>query len=105
MNNIKIDVNNIENDGVRVVMEGEVTLNNADKIKDEIMNAVNNHASIEVKIHNVTNIDLFCVQLLYSVKKTVNETKKSVLFDVTIPEEFQLLLGNAGFNDLNELNN
>jgi len=85
-----------------ILLEGELTLVNAEEIKVELLSAIEQYNQLTIKIMAVTNIDLSCIQLFISLRKTMAKLKKNLSFELNLSDDIKTLIQNSGF-DLNEL--
>ncbi len=79
---------------------GDLTLNNVEAIKKDIISLIKDATKIKVEIRKVTNIDLSFIQLLYSMKK---QFKENITFDIELPETLKSMMENAGFSNYQTL--
>jgi anti-anti-sigma regulatory factor len=84
----------------KIVLEGELTLNNAGEIKTKLYEAMKKYPLLKVSVRNITAIDLSGIQLLYSLSKTAEEMNRSVTFDIALLPETTALFQKAGFRSL-----
>jgi anti-anti-sigma factor len=83
-------------------LEGELTLHHATAIKKEMIEALENGDSLQLKIHKVTSIDLSLIQLLHSLKKTCTDLGKPIAIEMILNPDAALLLARTGFGSLLE---
>jgi anti-anti-sigma regulatory factor len=84
----------------KILLEGELTLNNAGEIKTKLYEALKKYPLLKISVRNITAIDLSGIQLLYSLSKTAAEMKRSVTFEIALPPETAALFQKAGFGSL-----
>jgi anti-anti-sigma factor len=83
-----------------ISLEGELMVNNVTEIKEQIGEALAKCDSVQLRIHQVTSIDLSWIQLFHSIKRTCEETCKDMATEITLPSEIELLFLRTGFNSL-----
>jgi anti-anti-sigma regulatory factor len=83
---------------LKVVLKGDLTIKNADKIRTQILGNIKDINTLEIQTEEVSSIDLAFYQLLISLKKLFSQSKKTIVFSLIIPEEFEDLLKNAGLD-------
>lgn len=85
-------------DALKVILKGELTINNMAEIRETILANIKNNNSLEIQTEDVSSIDLTFYQLLISLKKTFSQNEKKILISLIIPEECEDLLKNAGLD-------
>jgi hypothetical protein len=86
----------------RVELDGSLGLRDAVRIAAILYDAIDRHASVEVAMTTVTEVDLSIVQLLVAARRTALESGKALCLtgDVTAPVRATLVrlgfLGPAG---------
>ena len=89
-----------------VQLEGDLTINNISKIKKVILSVMNKSKSLDVNLMKVNNIDLSCIQLLYSFYKTSVNEGKAVAVNMEFSDDIKMIVRNSGFdrvfNGMNE---
>jgi len=100
MRNAKITITQNETDEqyASITMEGDLTLQNADQIRLELIQALKQYNYLSLNIVNIENIDLPFIQLLYSLKKTAESKNKELQIAALVPEDLQLILEHSGFD-------
>lgn len=78
-------------------LSDNLTLDVIASIKLLMLQNFDKYQSFEVKLSNVESIDLGIVQLLYSFKWTAERKSKTVKFNISLSDEYKLLLEHAGF--------
>jgi ABC-type transporter Mla MlaB component len=81
-----------------VFLEGDLTITQAQKITNDLNNALGKYDDLKVTVQNVTLLDLACIQLLYAFRKTCAQQNKKVLLDIKLNPDLELLLTKCGFN-------
>ena len=88
-----------------LTIQGELTLDNADKIKDFFLGALAKGSKYLVKVSSVDSIDLGFIQLLQRFKWDAQQARKDVEISMELSDEHTQLLGRAGFSNLITLKN
>ncbi|MCK4664313.1 MAG: hypothetical protein KAT68_15700 [Bacteroidales bacterium] len=94
-----------EKDTTQVVIEGNLVLKNAEKIKNQLLILKQNETILEIIIRNVSDMDLSFLQILLSLIKTL---KSKATITMSLSDEYKLLIYHAGFfelinNDINKI--
>nr|NQU89901.1 STAS domain-containing protein [Bacteroidota bacterium] len=84
------------NEEITISLTGELTIDHAHEIEEQIMKYYSRAKSMEFNITNVRGFDLSFYQLLISFKKTCMKDNKKIIFHISLPEEIQKLLENSG---------
>lgn len=103
MNNQNVKFNEIAPNTIEISLSGDISLNRAEKIKESIDDVFPKYQHIEVSIDDVENFDLFSIQLLYSMKKTAAGQKKSIKYNINLPNEIIQLVNHAGFDNFSDI--
>lgn len=82
-----------------ILLEGELTIDNIAEITNKLSDSINKYIKPEIKIRNLESMDLTCIQLLHSIKKTVDKLNKKVDFDMEFPGDIKALFLNSGFDE------
>ena len=78
-------------------LEGDVNVGRAAELKDALLKSLEKAETIEINLHDVTAIDLSCLQLLCSAHRTaVKEGKTLTIKDQELPLYIEARK-NAGF--------
>ena len=89
-----------KNPSATVILEGNLTVQNASEIHKKLVETKNNFSKVDVQIQNVTDIDLSIVQLLSTYWKTFDTLNKNLDINFNTSNEIQKLLNNSGFVEL-----
>lgn len=81
-----------------MTFEGDLTVSQCDKFRDKIMEVMDNHPKIEIRLQNVENIDLSILQIIASVKATLGPDRFRLV--VTLQDDLKKLMSNTGFTQL-----
>src|SRR5688572_7403484 len=85
-----------------ISLEGELTLKNVDAVKKEIIEELERCDVLQLKLHNVTSIDLSCIQLLHSLTKTCKASGKPIAIEMSLNPDAALLFARTGLGSLLE---
>lgn len=85
-------------DEITLVMQGELTLDNAAKVKDFFMASMPKGSQFHVKINQVENIDLGVLQLLKRFTWDAQEQQKKVSISMALTDDQKQLLSRSGFS-------
>ncbi len=85
---------------VKLHYSKDLGINNAKAYHTELKKALKNKTDVEVKVDKVETLDLTFIQLLYSLKKSVEKSNKKISFNIKLNNESELLLSNAGLTNL-----
>lgn len=85
-------------DSLKVVIKGELTINNTSEIREAILGNIKNINMLEIQTEDVSSIDLTFYQFMISLKKTFSQDERKILISLIIPEESEDLLKNAGLD-------
>ncbi len=80
---------------VEINLIDELTIYSIEDIKNDIINAVNKYETIEIIGKSIKNMDLTFVQLIKSIQKTAEKTKKNLILNIDLNEEQNVLFSNS----------
>ena len=100
MENFKVKYNN-KKGLTEAVFSGQLTINNIDKIVENVKTNLKKGNALKITSKDIENIDITFVQLLLSLVKTGKTEGFDVKIAVELPDEQKQLLSNAGFSELN----
>ncbi len=63
-------------DALKVLIKGELTINNTAEIREAILGNIKNSNTLEIQTEDVSSIDLTFYQFLISLKKTFAQNEK-----------------------------
>jgi anti-anti-sigma regulatory factor len=86
-----------------VELEGELVLGNLDDIKEKMLETIKQYNKLQIEVKHVKAIDLACIQLLFAIRKTLQNLGKQASFHIELPEDRTLILNHAGFIQLSTL--
>lgn len=81
-----------------VELSGNLTQSIIPEITNYFVDIVNKNDNIDVKVNNITGIDLAFIQVLHSLKKTVNELSKHIIFEIKLTDDVKSIVNDAGFS-------
>ncbi|MGQ1945612.1 STAS domain-containing protein [Geofilum sp. OHC36d9] len=87
-----------KNGEVNLVFSGQLTINNIEKIASEIKTILEKPTAVNIQVKEVENLDLTFVQLIYSIKNSGKKNNFKVTLSVSLSEELNSLVANAGFD-------
>ena len=80
------------------IIENEATIRNEEEFYNLFNSQINNSDNFLIKLKNIKNIDLSFIQLLLSIRKTLNNLNKELTFEIEIIPASLKILNNAGIN-------
>jgi ABC-type transporter Mla MlaB component len=95
---IKVLTDSVTN--IRLLLEGQLIIKNAEYIKMELTAALHHSQNIELVFKNVLRIDVAILQLIIALQKTAAKLKKNVTLDIEVTESIQAAIRNAGLEKL-----
>jgi len=69
----------VKGESCEIALEGELTIYEAEQLKDKFLNYAKKHQSITVDLSKVTEIDTACFQILLAVKREFIAQKKEFI--------------------------
>jgi anti-anti-sigma factor len=81
-----------------IFIEGEFSISYAEKVRDKLMEAMEQYDRIDVKVQNLENFDLSAIQLLVSLRKSLPADK--IKITLVLGDELKPILEHAGLNDI-----
>lgn len=85
---------------VKVVIEGDLSIRNAQNLKEPLEAAFNKYDLFEVELQNITALDITSIQLMYSLKKAVRAKSKTMNLTLNVSEEIQNVLEYSGLTKI-----
>lgn len=64
----------------RVSLEGEFVISNAAVVREQLLNALNQHTTVEVSLANVTEFDSAGLQIMVAAKKYATSKNSQLTF-------------------------
>ena len=86
-----------------LTLKEDVTIVEAEKLKEALLEGLKSSKQLLVELNELTGLDLTCLQLIYSAKKSFSKEDKVFTLSGKFPEIFKETIKNAGY--LNEFNN
>lgn len=83
-----------------ITIEGDITLENSDALKQELLAMLSNGGAVHLIAPHVEKIDLSGLQLLVSLKKSLQQENRTVTFDITYTDDSRSLVECSGYLDL-----
>ncbi len=87
----------------KMIISGELIINHIGKIRNEILEAVDFSNNLDIHITNPSALDVTFIQLMSSLKKSIENKGKDCVIEGIFGEDIDGLISNAGFNDLFKL--
>jgi anti-anti-sigma factor len=81
-----------------IIIEGEFSISCAEKVRDKLMEAMDQYDRIDLKVQNLENFDLSAIQLLVSLRKSIPADK--IKITLVLRDELKPILEHAGLNDI-----
>jgi len=102
MKNQSISITVLANSGenVRLLLEGQLIMKNADLIKKELIAALNSSENIELAFKNIIKIDLAILQLLIALQKSASRLGKNLTLDIELTDTINSVIRNSGLEKL-----
>jgi ABC-type transporter Mla MlaB component len=88
-----------------LVLEGDLSIQNAGGIKNELSNISFNASRVCVRLKHVVNLDLAGIQVLHALMEGLRRDGKNTEIEAALPDDLKKLVSNAGFRDLLYKNN
>ena len=85
---------------IRVIMQGDLNINNVDAFRSEILPLFDQYDYIDFLQREVTSLDLCHIQLLYNFQAAPGLKGKTVTVDSDVSGDVKKLIVNAGFKEL-----
>lgn len=92
MKTYKFEINETENNSSLITIEGVLSLQNSNDIKNDMLDLLKLNTNYEFLIQNASSIDLSFFQLLESFKKSVKKTEKSLSIRYVLSDEQKKLI-------------
>ncbi len=97
-----VDVKHDKNQS-KILISGELIINHICKIRESILDAVDFSNNLDIHITNPSSLDVTFIQLVSSLKKSLENKGKECTIEGGFSEEIHGLISNAGFNNLFKL--
>lgn len=108
MENLNVNITTTEIEGKeagQITFEGDLSIQNAQLIKDKILEALETYENLKVVVQNMNDIDLSVFQILYAFKKSSERDNKLTSFEFNIPEATKSIIKNTGIYELFQVYN
>jgi len=83
----------------RVKLGGELGLRDADGVREQLLAALHDHASVQIDISGLTAIDISIVQVLIAAQKTAKHHNQSLKISAKAEGPLQKAVRRAGLLD------
>jgi anti-anti-sigma regulatory factor len=83
--------------GVTVLINGDLTLQNSEDIKQELSSIISKYIKITIKSDNIENIDISYIQLLFSIYFYQKKLSIDLDIDIKLNDELESLVKHSGF--------
>ncbi|MBE9546983.1 MAG: STAS domain-containing protein [Proteobacteria bacterium] len=88
---------NVDEKKAKLTLSGRLTIENAQKICDELQSSFENSFNPEIFLTEIEEIDLSFLQILYSLILTAHKLEKKISVFIDDPELINKLLVAGGF--------
>jgi anti-anti-sigma regulatory factor len=82
---------------ILVVLKGDLNLENANEIKNTLVNALSKSKSIFIQLADIGAVDFSFLQLMCSTHRTAEMQNKTATFNLPIPEKIMKAARDFGF--------
>jgi ABC-type transporter Mla MlaB component len=106
MSDLKIKINQPGkgDKSLKIFLGGDLSVNKLEDLTNKLKQIEKDHNEFEININDVSAFDLSSIQLLQSLKKTVEKHKKKIKFKIELPKDIWELFDRTGFSkDLKNL--
>ena len=83
---------------LRIFLGGDLGINNLGDLTERLKQIEKDHSEFEVNLSEVSAFDLASLQILISLKKTVEKHKKKIRFKLDLPKDIWELFEKTGFS-------
>jgi anti-anti-sigma factor len=87
-----------EDKTAEIFIEGEFSIGFAERVKDKLLEVLEQYDRIDIKVQNLENLDLSAIQLLVSIKKSLPADK--VRLTIVLREDLKPIIEHAGLHDI-----
>lgn len=84
---------------VAILLSGDLSLNNVDKVKTSLAQVIDNYQTFTVKVQNIDNVDLGLVQIIQSFVWSANQLGKNVKIRFDFNDDQTTLFKHAGLSE------
>ncbi len=92
-----MNADQLSNGGCTITLKGDLTVSDAEALKKALIKGLLDSDDIQVRVEELQNADLSCLQLLCSGHRSAVRLKKSIRFAGNPGRIFQELVTAAGF--------
>ncbi len=101
MSNLKITPGSDNKKKVEITINKELTLNNSSETQKEFLSLIDKYDEFILKTNEIENFDLSGIQLLFSLKQTLEKKGKKLILQINLPGDLKSITDHAGFTNLN----
>ncbi len=87
-----------ENGKTILSLDGEITVAKASLLRDNLLQSFRQSNEIEISFDDVTSVDLSCLQILHSARRSAREKKKKLIIQADNAPVLQQAQSWAGFD-------
>jgi len=91
----KIYIDESSESNSELILEGDLSLENTQKIYDELLSISTNNEFSIIRLRNVINIDLSIIQIIVSLTKSLNQMNKEITIHSHFEQQFDELFKNT----------
>ena len=91
---------NLKQENLKAILslDGEMTISKASLLRDKLLQSFRQSDEIEISFADVTSVDLSCLQLLHSARRSAREKKKKLIIQTDNAPVLQQAQSWAGFD-------
>jgi len=93
---MNVEISRKEKD-THVTLEGNLTVHNAARLREALLEALSKSEHIHIDLSAVGDVDLSCLQLLWSATNTAKKEGKRISFNKAMLETLNDISALAGF--------
>jgi len=86
--------------GNTLLLSGDLTIANADYIKQELMKALEKYTVIKLEIDEVERLDLSVLQLIYAFRRAALSSGKEIHVKVNLPDDVEQMVRLSGLEKM-----
>jgi ABC-type transporter Mla MlaB component len=86
--------------GNTFLLTGDLTIANANYIKQELMKALEKYAVIKLEIDEVERLDLSVLQLIYAFRRAALSSDKEIHVSINLPEDVEQMVRLSGLEKM-----
>ena len=100
MGDLKIKINQPAKGekSLKLFLGGDLGINNLEGLMDKLRQIEKDNNDFEITVSDVTTFDLASIQMLLSLKKTIEKHKKKIKFKIELLKESWELCEKSGFS-------